>query len=179
VALPESEKWGIDAVHGLVAAERDLDWTRDPLLRLMSIVPPTPERVSELSSRLKLANAERARMEQWALTALPGPDLDNRDFARLLYWGDRLALTDRLTLALAVARALAVNDDKEMMKAAGYARLLDFATAWEKPVFPVKGADLLAAGAEAGPEMGERLKALEEKWSQGDFRMTKSELLNS
>ena len=41
VALPESEKWGIDAVHGLVAAERDLSWPRDPLLRLMSIIPPT------------------------------------------------------------------------------------------------------------------------------------------
>ena len=73
----------------------------------------------------------------------------------------------------------ATNDDKEMMKAAGYSRLLDFASAWRKPVFPVKGADLLAAGAKAGPEIGERLKSLEEKWVVGDFAASKAELLSS
>ncbi len=65
------------------------------------------------------------------------------------------------------------------MKAAGYSRLLDFAMAWKKPRFPVKGADLLAAGAKAGPEVGERLKSLEQKWAAGDFALTKAELLNS
>src|SRR5690606_23717065 len=38
--LPESEKWGIDAIHGLVRTEADLGWQADPLLRLASIVPP-------------------------------------------------------------------------------------------------------------------------------------------
>jgi poly(A) polymerase len=179
VALPETEKWGIDAVHALVAAERDLGWRPDLLLRLMSVIPPDLERVFELSSRLKLANAERERLERWARAALPKPDLDSRDFARLLYWGDGQAQTDRLRLALAAARGLAANNDKEMMKAAGYSRLLDFALAWTRPVFPVKGADLLAAGVAAGPEVGERLKALEEKWAAGDFQASKAELLNS
>ena len=178
-ALPESEKWGIDAVHGLVAAERDLGWPPDPMLRLMAIIPPTAERVSELSSRLKLANAERARLEKWADAVLPRPDLDSGEFARQLYWGDQTALADRLKLALAAARALGANDDKEMMKAAGYSRLLDFALAWRKPVFPVKGADLLTAGAKAGPEIGARLKALEEEWVAGDFAASKAELLSS
>ena len=179
VALPESEKWGIDAVHGLVAAERELGWKADPMLRLMAIVPPRRERCDELAERLKLWKSERTRLEEWAAAELPKPDLDNRDFARLLYWGDKGGTSDRLRLALAAARALAANDDKEMMKAAGYARLLDFALEWKKPVFPVKGADLLALGLAAGPEVGERLKALEEKWVAGDFALSKAELLNS
>lgn len=178
-ALPESEKWGIDAVHGLVAAERDLGWKAEPLLRLMSIIPPQNERVEELAARLKVAKAERARLEHWVGAILPKPDLDNREFARLLYWGDQAALTDRLRLTLAAARALAANDDREIMKAAGYSRLLDFALGWKKPRFPVKGADLLAAGAAAGPEVGERLKALEEKWAAADFALSKAELLKS
>jgi poly(A) polymerase len=178
-ALSESEKWGIDAVHGLVAAERDLGWGADPLMRLMSIIPPHPERAGELADRLKLAKAERARLELWAAAGLPKPDLDSREFARLLYWGDPAALTDRLRLALSASRAQAVNDDKEMTKAAGYSRLLEFAVTWQKPVFPVKGADLLAEGAIAGPEMGGRLKALEQKWADGDFAQSKAELLNS
>ena len=179
VALPESEKWGIDAVHGLVAAERDLSWAADPLLRLMAIIPPQPERAEELATRLKLAKAERARLEAWAAAALPNHDFDAREFARLLYWGDQRALTDRLRLALASARALAAGDDREMMKAAGFSRLLEFALAWSKPRFPLKGSDLLAAGAAAGPEVGERLKALEQKWADADFSLAKDELLNS
>ncbi|MEM1365144.1 MAG: CCA tRNA nucleotidyltransferase, partial [Pseudomonadota bacterium] len=34
MVLPESEKWGIDAVHGLVEAGRGQGWEPDPLLRL-------------------------------------------------------------------------------------------------------------------------------------------------
>jgi poly(A) polymerase len=37
--LPETEKWGIDAIHGLVAAEQALGWTPDALVRLAAIVP--------------------------------------------------------------------------------------------------------------------------------------------
>jgi poly(A) polymerase len=176
-ALPESEKWGIDAVHGLAAVERELGWAADPMLRLMSIVPPRRERCDELADRLKLSKSERARLEEWTAAELPMPDLDNRDLSRLMYRGDKDGICDRLKLALAAARGLAANDDKEMMKAAGYARLLDFALVWRKPVFPVKGADLLALGLAAGPEVGERLKALEENWAAGDFALSKADLL--
>jgi tRNA nucleotidyltransferase/poly(A) polymerase len=179
VALPESEKWGIDAVHGLVNAEQDLDWTHDPLLRLMAIIPPAIERVSELADRLKISNRERERLEKWATSSLPDSETDNRTYARKLYFGDVKGMTDRLRLALASARSLAVNDNEEMMKAAGYSRLLDFANKWEKPVFPVTGAALLSAGIEAGPDIGKRLTVLEEKWVAEDFQLSKAELLAS
>lgn len=179
IALPESEKWGIDAVHGLVNAEQDLDWTHDPLLRLMAIIPPAIERVSELADRLKISNRERERLEKWATSSLPDSETDNRTYARQLYFGDVKGMTDRLRLALASARSLAVHDNKEMMKAAGYSRLLDFANKWEKPVFPVTGAALLSAGIEAGPDIGKRLTVLEEKWVAEDFQLSKAELLGS
>ena len=47
--LPESEKWGIDSIHGLVAAERDLGWAADAMLRLEAIVPPDAERMQALA----------------------------------------------------------------------------------------------------------------------------------
>jgi poly(A) polymerase len=121
-----------------------LEWGADPLLRLMAIIPPRLERCDELADRLKLSKTERARLEAWTAAELPAPDLDSRDLARQLYWGDKGGTSDRLKLALAAARALAGNDDKEMTKTAGYSRLLEFALAWRKPVFPVKGADFLA-----------------------------------
>src|SRR5690606_18366286 len=56
VILPESEKWGIDAIHSLVRTEQELDWPTDALLRLESMVPPDAARVSEMGKRLKMSN---------------------------------------------------------------------------------------------------------------------------
>jgi poly(A) polymerase len=179
VAVPESEKWGIDAVHGVVAAGRDLGWKLDALLRLMAVIPPRRDRVEELAARLKLSTAERERLEHWARAALPFHELDNHLFARDLYRANAAGLVDRLKLALADARSKAVQDDSEMMRAAGYSRLLEFAENWERPVFPVSGSDLIAAGMESGPEIGVRLKELEQKWVESGFSLPKSELLNS
>ena len=177
--LPESEKWGIDGIHGLMDAERDLGWKQEPMLRLMSIVPPHDVRVEELGKRLKLANSERDRLELWAKAALPAPDMDNRIFARNLYRSDVSGNVDRLRLALSSARALAVSDEKEMMKAAGYSRLLDFAVKWRVPKFPVTGADLLAQGMAPGLKLGAKLRALEDEWVASDFTLSADDLLNS
>ena len=70
--LPESEKWGIDAIHGLVAAEKDLGWAPDPLLRLAAIVPPDAARMEALAERLRLSTNEAERLRHWALTAAVG-----------------------------------------------------------------------------------------------------------
>ena len=56
--LPESEKWGIDAIHGLIKAEKDLGWAPDPLLRLEAIVPPDAARMKTLAERLRFSTAE-------------------------------------------------------------------------------------------------------------------------
>jgi poly(A) polymerase len=179
VAVPESEKWGIDAVHALVAAGRDLGWRPDPMLRLMAIIPPRVERVEELATRLKLSTAERERLEHWAAAQLPQHDLDSQMFARLLYRSKRKGVEDKIRLALADARSKAIGDDTQMIRAAGYSRLLDFAENWEQPQFPVAGADLIANGMKSGPQLGARLKALEQKWVDSGFSLTKTELLKS
>jgi poly(A) polymerase len=179
VAVPESEKWGIDAVHALVAAGRDLGWRPDPMLRLTAIIPPRVERVEELATRLKLSTAERERLEHWAAAQLPQHDLDSQMFARLLYRSKRKGVEDKIRLALADARSKAIGDDTQMIRAAGYSRLLDFAENWEQPQFPVAGADLIANGMKSGPQLGARLKALEEKWVDSGFSLTKTELLKS
>jgi poly(A) polymerase len=179
VAVPESEKWGIDAVHAVVSAGRDLGWKPDPMLRLMAIMPPRIERVEELAARLKLSTAERERLEYWAGAELPQYDLDSQTFARLLYRSERKGVEDKIRLALADARSKAISDDAQMMRAAGYSRLMDFAESWERPRFPVAGADLIAKGMKSGPKLGARLKALEEKWVDSGFGLTKAELLKS
>ena len=177
--LPESEKWGIDALPGLVAAERDLGWAPDPLLRLMAIVPPDAARMATMAERLRLSNDEAARLTGWAGATAPTAQTNEAALARRLYREGRAAIEDRLRLALASARARAVGDDAAIVEAGALSRLLDFVEGWERPIFPLKGRDLIAAGVAPGPEMGERLAALEARWIDGGFQEDREALLGA
>lgn len=177
--LPESEKWGIDSIHGLIKAERDLGWKPDALLRLQAIVPPDAARMAELGKRLRLSNAEKARLENWALTDVPKSELSETGLIKLIYSGSRQALIDRLKLALVSARVQAETDNQAMIRSAQLNHLLDVAQSAEVPVFPVSGADLMKQGLEKGPALGQRLKALEAAWLASDFKLDKENLLAS
>ena len=177
LVLPETEKWGIDAIHGLVAAERDLGWTQDPLLRLEAIVPPDVVRLAALAERLKFSKAEAQRLIDWAGSALPEPDMAEAVLARRLYAGSPAGIVDRLRLALASARAAGATDDKALRAAGGYGRLLAYARSWSKPSLPLAGADLKNLGMAPGPELGSVLKTLEDEWVASGFGLGRDELL--
>ncbi|HEY4191959.1 MAG TPA: CCA tRNA nucleotidyltransferase [Mesorhizobium sp.] len=180
--LPESEKWGIDAIHALVKAEGDLGWTPDPLARLEAIVPPDTARMKALAGRLKFSTREAERLKRWSLTGAVEPKTTEAELAKRLYRGDSQAIVDRLQLSLASARARAAGDggamdEKAMMETGGLSRLLAFAQKWEKPIFPLKGADLSALGAEPGPKLGSVLKSLENDWIEANFTLDRGALL--
>ncbi|ADV11284.1 CCA tRNA nucleotidyltransferase [Mesorhizobium ciceri] len=176
-ALPESEKWGIDAIHGLAKAGKDLGWAPDPLLRLEAIVPPDAARMKSLAERLKLSTAEADRLRHWALATAVEPKTTEGELAKRLYRGDRQGFVDRLRLSLAAARMRAVEDNEALLEAGGFSRLLGFATKWEKPLFPLKGADLTVLGATPGPKLGEILRNLEAEWVEAGFAPDRDALL--
>ncbi|CAB4327719.1 CCA tRNA nucleotidyltransferase [Brucella sp. 191011898] len=178
LVLPESEKWGIDAIHGLVRTQSDLGWQADPLLRLESLVPPDAARMEELGKRMKMSNAERARLEAWARADAVKPGLSEQALKKAIYRGSKQALLDRIRLAYAAARQEAVGSDEAMIRAGGFARLLDAAEHYDAPVFPVTGGDLLARGIEKGPGLGETLRSLETLWIDSGFSLDRSALLD-
>ncbi len=175
--LPESEKWGIDAIHALTRAEKDLGWTPDPLLRLEAIVPPDAARMKTLAERLRFSVSDAGRLRQWALTAPVEPKTTEAGLAKRLYRGDRQGIVDRLRLSLASARARAVEDNDALLEAGGFSRLLAFAEKWKKPGFPLKGADLTRLGASPGPKLGATLKNLENEWIESGFALDRGALL--
>lgn len=178
IILPESEKWGIDAIHGLVRTEADLDWQVDALLRLESIVPPDAARMSELGKRLKMSNAERARLEAWARADVIRSETSEQALKKLIYRGSSQAVADRIRLAYASARQEAAASDEAMIRAGAYSRLLDAVEKYEPLVFPVTGGDLLALGLEKGPGLGEKLRDLETLWIDSGFSLDREALLD-
>jgi tRNA nucleotidyltransferase/poly(A) polymerase len=55
--------------------------------------------------------------------------------------------------------------------------LLALPDEWETPVFPLKGEDLLALGMQPGPQVGAVLRAVEQRWIDGDFTSNRETLL--
>ena len=170
--LRESEKWGIDLIHPLVATERALKWAPDPLLRLAAIIPPVATRAEDLAMRLKFSNAERARLIAWAESAAPPAGIDAATFGRALYRGDPAGIADRLRLAIASARGAG-----KAIEARALRRLLTRALDYERPEFPLKGKDLVDKGLTPGPEIGRKLKRLEDAWVESGFTLGRKQLL--
>ncbi|WP_068315311.1 CCA tRNA nucleotidyltransferase [Polycladidibacter hongkongensis] len=56
-------------------------------------------------------------------------------------------------------------------------QMLEVCRGWEIPLFSLKGADLLAAGVPAGPDVGMALGAAREAWVNSGYRLYREELL--
>ncbi|MDG3576118.1 CCA tRNA nucleotidyltransferase [Rhizobium sp. YJ-22] len=176
--LPESEKWGIDAIPALIATEKALRWTPDPLLRLAAIVPPDAVRLEAMAKRLRLSKDEAALLLAWAKAPAISDTMAQTAFDRLLYAHGPKGICVRLKLALASARAKAEGGDVDaMQQAARLTALLARAQSWKKPDFPVSGADALAAGLAAGPAVGKALQALEKQWVESNFSLDRATLV--
>jgi poly(A) polymerase len=178
LVLPESDKWGIDAIPGIIDAEKGFGWEPDPLLRLMSIIPPREDVAHAVAIRWKLSNADRARLEARALAEDIKPGLSEGALAKLLYRSRPGAIADRIRLALASKRAKANSDASVLDEVANLVRLMRFAETWKRPRFPLTGKDMIAAGFAEGPEMGRVLRDLEERWLENGFKLSRAALLD-
>ena len=175
--LPETEKWGIDAIPGLIAAEQTLGWESDALLRLCAIVPKDAARLVTLSERLRLSNAEALALDRFARAPKPQETVTDVAFDRDLYRFGKDGMISMLKLELASARSRAEGDVKAMARSARLFALLKRAEGFVRPALPVKGSDVLAAGIAAGPKIGEILGKLEESWIASQFNLSREDLL--
>lgn len=175
--LPETEKWGIDAIPALITAEKTFSWAPDPLLRLAAMIPPDSERIAAMASRLRLSKAEAAYLVRFAeapeiAAALPDAALD-----RALYRHDAEGTIARLKLSLASARRKAETDPAFLAETAAFQRLLARAEKWRRPAFPLTGADVLKAGVAPGPQVGTLLSQLENFWIERNFSVDRATLV--
>jgi tRNA nucleotidyltransferase/poly(A) polymerase len=170
--LPETHKWGTDAMPGLFRLEQEQNWPPDALFRLMGMVRPDVETMKGLSKRLAFSNKETERMVAWADNPAPKADIPMSDFEKLLYKSGSQGLMDSMKL-----EAVHLQGRDDAANADVMLKLIDFAQNWQRPTFPLQGQDLIAAGMKPGPEMGQRLKALEEAWLDSGFVLSREELL--
>lgn len=170
--LPESGKWGMDAIPGLIAHERETNLEPDAMLRLMAMIRPDPEVVLAIADRLSFSNAETERLKSWASSSAPKPDISTAELGKLLYRGSQQGMLDAMRL-----EAVHWKDRGDEKAANAMTMLATYAQGWAKPVFPVRGRDLKERGMEDGPEMGVHLARLEEAWIESGFALTSDALV--
>ncbi|MGB3456644.1 MAG: CCA tRNA nucleotidyltransferase [Litorimonas sp.] len=166
--LPEATN--VDGLERVVALERREGLKPDPLLRLMAMMAREPLSVALLSKRLKLSNKEAGRLKSWASDAESlSFDMPERARMQAVYRSGKQPILDRARL-----RAAGATDPIESAK---WMVLADLALGWTPPAFPLRGADLVAAGVPKGPELGKALSALEALWIRSGFSTEKPQLL--
>ncbi|MCP4936803.1 MAG: CCA tRNA nucleotidyltransferase, partial [bacterium] len=167
----------IDFIADLISAEQDLGWGVEMMARLQIMLPPNPEKMEELASRLKFSGLEKKRLLEWAKAELPNSAISKADLGKILYRDGRQAIHDRIRNEIVRQRHIARDNDEALVKAETFANLLDWTSNWQRPVFPLKGRDLRKAGMDGGPQMGEELKRLEDEWVDSGFLKSREELL--
>lgn len=175
--LPESEKWGIDSMVPLVETEKALGWEPDALLRLAAILPPYPPKIEELAKRLRLSRAETATLVEWAEAPQPSHETSDKTLRQQLYQHPAQAMKMRLRLALVATRQRAMQDAEILRESASLQRQLELVDSYQRPVFPLKGEDLLQLGMKPGKAVGELLGQLEKEWQDSDFSLSRDALL--
>lgn len=131
----------------------------DPLLRLAAVLPDTPEGQAHGTSRLRLSNAEQARLSSAIETSPPvSLAMTPREARAALYRIGPQAFADRVRL-----RWAEWPDRKESAH-----ELLSIAETWVAPKFPLGGKEAMAAGLD-GPAVGRVLRAVEDWWVGEDF----------
>ena len=161
--LPELTR--LDRLAGLIAIDGD---DRDPLRRLLAATAADAAGIQALSDRLKLSNAERDRLAVDAAHAgTVSAGLDARGRGRLLHRLGAQTFTDLVYLGWAT--------DPAPRRA--WRRHLRASARWTPPVFPMRGADVLALGISHGPRVGQILDEVERWWVGGDFKADREKCL--
>ncbi len=135
----------------------------DPLLRLVLIAKDA----SGLRDRLKLTNAETARLEALDAHMTPSPKLRDAERHVVLYQMGVQAWRDAIRIAWARSSS-----------SKGWRALYRFADEWPVAQFPIKGQDLIGRGLKPGPQIGEALTRLEDWWVASGFKPSKDEILD-
>ncbi|HEY7901415.1 MAG TPA: CCA tRNA nucleotidyltransferase [Caulobacteraceae bacterium] len=166
LALPES---GDPArFEQLVAIKTDLAIEADPLLRLAALIGPDPAKAQAASTRLKLSNAQSARLvEATRVDPAIASWMSPKAVRQGLWRHGAAAFRDKLMLAWAGGDGAAMQ----------WRALLPIAESWPRPVFPLTGAEVMAAGVPEGPRVGRVLAEVEAWWIDSDFTSDKLSII--
>ena len=154
--LPEIGADRLPQLERLIVAEEQAHVAADGVRRLAALLPGDPKLAGEVAARLKLSNAQKARLVH-AARREPVP----ADPRALAYSIGPDAALDRLLL----------TDDP---RAAHWAGPL---SSYQRPRLSISGKDLIGMGLPPGPQVSRRLAEVEQRWIAAGFPAERHKLM--
>jgi poly(A) polymerase len=155
--------------ENMAKVEAAIGLAPDATQRLAALAVAIPEDAERLWQRLRLTNAEHARLcamgAQWRRIS---PAMSEHAVRALLYQLGPAPFTDSALLAWARSPESA-NDAK-------WHALTTLPQRWSVPVFPLRAADFIKRGVPPGPALGATLRAAEAAWIEAGFPGDKAAL---
>lgn len=165
------------AKFGLSIDQKDISLVQncqraDWRMRLALLMKEQPEQLMLIVGSLRLSNVDLAYLKAVtaATEAWVASNADDPFAIRRLAFKFGHEIAD-------VAAYLVTRPHSTPDKA--YMEMIAPIEAWAVPVFPIKGADLLALGFSSGPELGEELSSLQGNWLDSKFQLSKETMLSS
>jgi poly(A) polymerase len=168
-ALMQSGVWATAApeatqmarLAALIGIEADAFLPADPLRRMAAALPDAAA-AGQLCQRLKTSNEDRDRLvDALGQSRRIVSYLSLRELRRGLYALGLQTFEDRAYLAWA--------GDENPRAGVQWRGLMALAQGWTRPVFPLSGANVTAAGVAPGPKVGAVLREVEAWWIDADF----------
>ena len=133
------------------------------LLRLAALLPDEEEAIRAAGERLKLSNADRARLLD---SVAVGGKTTASHFRRATCANCSIASVWPASGIGCCCAGRQAPEERARFRGACCCPLTD---GWERPKFPLTGLDVMTAGVPEGPAVGQVLHALEEWWMDKDF----------
>jgi len=158
--LPEADE--LTRFEAMVKIETEMLFSEDALLRLAALLPGDPAVGEATARRLRLSNSQRGRLTQ----ALDGEPplvswMSPRQTRQAVWHLGADVFCDRVMLAWAGSERPASTTQ--------WRALLAMAQSWPRPIFPLTGEEVVAAGVPRGPLVGKVLREVESWWIDNDF----------
>ncbi len=158
VILPE--RTDLSRLEGLSALETARGERFSAMERLLMLLPQDEATMRDLAIRLRMSGLERDRLIDFAKTqGVFSADMGEKAAKAAIYRAGEQVSQDVILYEYAGAPET------------GWSRLHTLARTWARPVFPVRGADLIRRGITPGPELGEKLREIENAWIENDYSM--------
>jgi len=144
-----------------VKVEAALGSTPDAVQRLGALGVLVKEDAERLTERLRLSNAEAARLEALERWWRVAPEAGEQAARALLYRLGPQSFLDQVLIAWARSPQGAADPAWHV--------LATLPQRWSAPEFPLKSADFVSRGVPAGPALGAAMRAAREAWIAADF----------
>jgi poly(A) polymerase len=178
--LPEA--FHDDAANGMAMfdalAQLEATFGADPVRRLAALIRGPAALGSDAPARTVAERWRLSNKDGERLAGMVSPPvrteraMSSRDLRVALYRVGADLVRDLVLLEWAAW------GDGGAAEASGYQSLLRAAEQWLPPELPVRGADAIALGLPAGPEVGQVLAEVKRWWLENDFRPSREEALD-